>query len=106
MITLTETATSKVTELISQNATKKGIEAKNLFLRVYVAGGGCSGMSFGMALTDQRRDDDVTFETNQIQLVVDPMSNQFLEGAEVDFINHELGSRFKINAPQTQTGQA
>ena len=106
MITLTETATTKVSELINQNATKKGIEPKNLFLRVYVAGGGASGTSFGMALTDQRREDDLIFEANQIQVIVDPMSNQSLEGAEVDFINHELGSRFKINAPQAQVGGA
>jgi iron-sulfur cluster assembly protein len=102
-ITLTDAATEKVTELITTNAEKKGITPESLFLRVYIAGGGCGGVQFGMALTDQKRDDDILVEYPGITLVVDPMSNTYLEGASVDFINHELGSRFKIDAPQAQS---
>lgn len=102
-ITLTDAATEKVTELITANAEKKGIAPESLFLRVYIAGGGCGGVQFGMALTDQKRDDDLLIEFPGITLVVDPMSNTYLEGASVDFINHELGSRFKIDAPAAQS---
>ena len=101
-ITLTETATEKVQELITTNAEKKGIAPESLYLRLYVAGGGCGGVQFGMALTDQKKEDDVIIEFPEINVVVDPMSNTYLEGASVDFINHELGSRFKIDAPAAQ----
>jgi Fe-S cluster assembly iron-binding protein IscA len=87
-ITLTDAATEKVTELITANAEKKGIAPESLYLRVYIAGGGCGG---------------VQVEFPGITLVVDPMSNTYLEGASVDFINHELGSRFKIDAPSAQS---
>ena len=100
-ITLTESAKVKLNELIKVNAEKKNIDPQKLYLRVYVAGGGCGGPQFSMALTDMKRDDDIVMDNSGITVIVDPMSNAYLDGAEVDFINHELGSRFKINAPMT-----
>ena len=99
-LTVTEMAVSKITELIETNAAKKGLEKDSLFLRVYVAGGGCSGVQYGMALTTDKRDDDTIVDVSNIKIVVDPMSITYLDGASVDYIDHELGARFKITPPE------
>ena len=99
-LTVTEMAVSKITELIDTNAAKKGLEKDSLFLRVYVAGGGCSGVQYGMALTTDKRDDDTIVDVSNIKIVVDPMSITYLDGASVDYIDHELGARFKITPPE------
>lgn len=95
-ITVTPMAVTKINDLITTNAEKKGLDKDTLFLRVYVAGGGCSGVQFGMALTSDKRDDDMVFDVSNIKLIVDPMSLSYVQGATVDFIDHELGARFKI----------
>ena len=98
-ITVSEIAATKITELIETNASKKNLDKDTLFLRVYVAGGGCSGVQYGMALTSDKRDDDDLVEVSNIKIIVDPMSKTYLDGASVDFIEHELGARFKISPP-------
>lgn len=102
-IAVTETAVSKINELIVTNAEKKGISKDSLFLRVYVSGGGCSGVQYGMALTSDKRDDDEIVDVSDIKIIVDPMSKSYLEGANVDFIEHELGARFKITPPENSS---
>ncbi len=99
-ITVTEMAVSKITELIETNAAKKNLDKNTLYLRVYVAGGGCSGVQYGMALTSDKRDDDTVVEMSNIKIIVDPMSITYLDGASVDYIDHELGARFKITPPE------
>ena len=99
-LTVTEMAVSKITELIDTNAAKKGLDKNSLFLRVYVAGGGCSGVQYGMALTSDKRDDDTIVDVSNIKIIVDPMSITYLDGASVDYIDHELGARFKITPPE------
>ena len=99
-ITVTDMAVSKISELISVNAEKKGLDKDSLFLRVYVAGGGCSGVQYGMALTSDKRDDDLVIDVSNIKIIVDPMSITYLDGASVDYIDHELGARFKITPPE------
>jgi iron-sulfur cluster assembly protein len=99
-ITVSELASSKITELIETNAAKKNLDKDTLFLRVYVAGGGCSGVQYGMALTSDKREDDETVQVSDIKIIVDPMSKTYLDGATVDFIDHELGARFKISPPE------
>ena len=99
-ITVTDMAKEKIVELIETNAAKKGLDKDSLFLRVYVAGGGCSGVQYGMALTSDKRDDDVIMDVSDIKIIVDPMSMTYVNGASVDFIDHELGARFKINPPE------
>jgi len=100
MIALTETAKEQINQIIDTNATKKGISPKGLYLRVYVAGGGCGGVQFGMAITSETRNDDIVLDNQGVQILVDRMSASYVEGAEVDYINHELGARFKINPRQ------
>jgi iron-sulfur cluster assembly accessory protein len=69
-------------------------------LRVYVAGGGCSGVNFGMALDNNFRDVDTTFDANGIKLVVDNVSIDYLRGASIDFVNDPVkGSGFVVNNP-------
>ena len=69
-------------------------------LRVYVSGGGCCGVNFGMALDNNFRDVDTTFDANGIKLVVDNVSIDYLRGASIDFINDPVkGSGFVDNNP-------
>lgn len=95
-INVSETAVTKINELINKNAEQKGLDRDNLALRVYVAGGGCSGVQFGMALTSEIRPDDETILVSDFKIILDPMSKVQLDGASVDFVDHELGARFKI----------
>lgn len=99
MIVITQTAKEQISQIIETNAAKKGIGTNELYLRVYVAGGGCGGaVRFGMAITSERRNDDIIIDNDGMQIIVDRMSSEYVEGAEVDFIAHEMGARFKINA--------
>ena len=99
MITITETAQKQVKQLILTNAEKKSIEPNSLFLRIYIAGAGPAGLNHGMALTTEKREDDMVIDEGEFKILVDKMSEQYLDGAEVDFVSHELGSNFKIINP-------
>ncbi len=99
MITVTETAINQINNLIQVNSAKKGIEPKGLYLRVYIAGAGPQGINHGLALTTDKKDDDIVLEEGSFQILVDPMSEQYLAGATIDFVSHEFGSNFKINNP-------
>jgi len=61
---------------------------------VYVEGGGCSGFQYGFVLEKEKQDDDILIEQNGITLLVDPLSIQYLMGAEVDYIDDLIGARF------------
>lgn len=93
-ITLTERAVSELRELIVAQA------SPNAALRVWVAGGGCSGLQYGMALDegDPEADDNV-FEQDGIRVYVDPLSLRYMEGSSVDFVEDNLGGGFKIENP-------
>jgi len=93
MITLSERAVVELKGLIEQ-------EAKDAALRVWVAGGGCSGLSYGMALDDGPPEEgDSVFEQDGIRLVVDPLSLTYMAGAQVDYVDESLGGGFKIENP-------
>jgi iron-sulfur cluster assembly accessory protein len=69
-------------------------------LRVYVAGGGCCGVNFGMALENNIRDVDTTFEANGVKVVVDEISMDYLRGATIDFVNDPVrGAGFAVDSP-------
>ena len=75
-------------------------------LRVYVAGGGCCGVQFGMALDNNFRDVDTTFESGGIKLVVDDVSMEYLRGASIDFMNDPVrGAGFVVDSPNAKQGQ-
>ncbi len=77
-------------------------------LRVFVAGGGCCSVQFGMALDNQIRDNDLTFESDGIQVIVDDASMKYLQGGKIDFVNDPRhGQGFIVDSPSAkkETGE-
>jgi iron-sulfur cluster assembly protein len=68
-------------------------------LRVFVSGGGCSGLQYGMAFEQEPRDFDAVVETDGIKLVVDPTSLMYLQGATIDYVDSLMGGGFRIDNP-------
>ena len=102
--TFTEVTTDVVSMSESAGEAVRGIfTQRNLegySLRVYVAGGGCSGVSFGMALDNNIRDNDLTFRSQNVQIVVDDQSIAYLRGAKIDYINDPVrGAGFTVDSP-------
>ena len=97
LIEFTPQAAAKVAELIVEEGNP------NLRLRLYVTGGGCSGFQYGFAFDDQLAEDDTQIITDGVALVVDPMTQQYVLGARVDFEDGLEGSRFVIHNPNAQT---
>jgi iron-sulfur cluster assembly accessory protein len=92
-ITLTEAAAQAVNELLA----KRNLEG--YALRVFVSGGGCSGFQYGMALEDKIRDKDLVYKQHGVQVVVDEISIDYLNGSTIDFVDEVMGSGFKIENP-------
>jgi iron-sulfur cluster assembly accessory protein len=68
-------------------------------LRIAVTGGGCSGFQYNFAIDDTRAEDDLVVERDGATVLIDPMSLDFLKGAEIDFVDDLIGQSFKINNP-------
>ena len=96
MITLQPSAVSKLQELFAEE-NKPG-----LVLRVFVQGGGCSGFSYGFTFDETVNEDDFRLEA-EVPVVVDSMSMQYLQGAEIDYREDLMTSSFVINNPQAQS---
>jgi iron-sulfur cluster insertion protein len=96
-VLFTDSAASKVKELITEE------NNPNLKLRIFVSGGGCSGFQYGFSFDENIADDDTRVERNGVTLVIDPMSFQYLMGAEIDYQEGLDGSRFVIKNPNAQT---
>ena len=96
MIALTDTATTKVRELMEAE------DAPELFLRVAVRPGGCSGLSYEMFFDSERASDDIEATYGTVRVVVDPASAQYLEGASLDYKDGLQGAGFTINNPNAQ----
>lgn len=93
-ITLTPRASSELKELMSSQ------ENPNAALRVWVAGGGCSGLSYGMALDESEPEQgDNVYEEDGVRIYVDPMSLGYMDGSVVDYIDDDMGGGFKIENP-------
>jgi len=75
----------------------------NLKLRIFVTGGGCSGFQYGFAFDDENKPDDVVVEKEGLRVVVDAMSLQYMVGAEIDYEDRLVGSRFVIRNPQASS---
>jgi len=95
-VTLTESAAKQVKEMLT-NPENTG---KNL--RVYVEGGGCSGLQYGMVF-DEKRPDDVAAEFHGVSVLVDPFSANYLRGSVVDFSDALTGGGFKISNPNAHS---
>ena len=96
-IIFSESAARKTAKLIVEE------KNKNLKLRVYITGGGCSGFSYGFTFDEKFKEGDSSFYKNGVQLVIDPMSYQYLTGATIDYIEDLQGSRFVVNNPNAKT---
>lgn len=94
---LTDAAANKVKGLIAEEGNP------DLKLRVYVSGGGCSGFQYGFAFEENQAEDDTVVEKDGVQLLVDPMSYQYLTGAEIDFQESLAGAQFVIRNPNAVT---
>lgn len=93
----TSAAARKVRELILEEGNAA------LKLRVYIQGGGCSGFQYGFSFDEQAQDDDLAIETDGVTLIVDPVSLQYLVGAEVDYTESLHGAQFVIRNPNAKT---
>lgn len=93
LIDFTDNAASKVSALIQEEGNP------NLKLRIFVAGGGCSGFEYKFAFDESVNEDDTVIEKNAVSLLIDAMSFQYLTGASIDYQEGLEGARFVINNP-------
>lgn len=93
LVTITEAAVEKAKALLEARDLPEGA------LRVFVAGGGCSGYQYGMALARSTEADDLILEQGGVRIVVDPESAQYLDGAEIDYVDEVMKSGFSIYNP-------
>jgi iron-sulfur cluster assembly accessory protein len=92
-------------EAVREILTQKKLEGYNL--RVYVSGGGCCGVQFGMALDNVVRDNDQVFHAEGINIIVDNMSLDYLRGADIEFVNDpQHGPGFVVNSPTANAGES
>jgi len=92
-LVFTDNAAGKVRQLIDEEGNP------DLKLRVFVSGGGCSGFQYGFTFEEDKQEDDTAMEKNGVTLLVDPMSYQYLVGAEIDYQENVEGAQFVIKNP-------
>ncbi len=92
-VNFTDAAASKVNGLIQDEGNPE------LKLRVYISGGGCSGFQYGFTFDENFADDDTVVEKSGVQLLIDPMSFQYLVGSKIDYLEDLQGARFVIENP-------
>lgn len=92
-VTLTERAAEEIRGLLERQGKAESA------LRVFVQGGGCSGLNYGMAIDDSVEEDDFVYEIHGVKVVVDPMSISYIRGASVDYVEDVMGGGFKIDNP-------
>ena len=94
-IHLTETAAREIKSIVEQQE----LDSEKIRLRVGVKGGGCSGFSYLLDLTEQQQENDETFEQHSVQIVCDPKSYLYLNGTTIDFKDEVMGRGFVFNNP-------
>ena len=97
MITITESAKSKILDLLAEEGNP------DLKLRTFVQGGGCSGFSYGFTFDEIMNEDDFEVPLGDSKVLIDAMSMQYLEGASIDYKEDLQGSEFKITNPNAQS---
>ncbi|MGH8144821.1 MAG: iron-sulfur cluster insertion protein ErpA [Rhodanobacteraceae bacterium] len=94
---ITNAALTRVRELVREEGNAA------LKLRVFIEGGGCSGFQYGFSFDEARGEDDFVLDRDGVELLVDPLSMQYLEGAEVDYVEELSGAQFVIHNPNAKT---
>ncbi|MCX6382811.1 MAG: iron-sulfur cluster insertion protein ErpA [Armatimonadetes bacterium] len=92
-VTLSETAAQQIRELMESNGKTDSA------LRIFVQGGGCSGLNYGMALDDEIEEGDLVYSFFGVKVVLDGLSYNYIKGASIDFVEDEMGGGFKIDNP-------
>lgn len=93
MITITQSAQTKIADILAEE------NNPDLKLRMFVQGGGCSGFSYGFTLDEMKNEDDFEFSVGPTSVLVDALSAQYVEGAEIDYAEDLMGAEFKIKNP-------
>jgi iron-sulfur cluster assembly accessory protein len=93
-VNLSDNAVTKLKDLIAKHGT-----VETTYLRMYVAGGGCSGFRYGLALDDKLHEGDEVVQANGVRIVIDPNSREYLDGASVDYVESVAGSGFMVSNP-------
>ena len=96
-MTFTDNAAAKVKSLIAEEHNYR------LKLRVFVTGGGCSGFQYGFSFDETVNEDDTVIESKDAELLVDPLSYQYLVGAKIDYVEGLEGARFVVDNPMATT---
>ena len=96
-MTFTDNAAAKVKSLIAEE------DNDRLKLRVFVTGGGCSGFQYGFSFDETVNEDDTVIENKDAELLVDPLSYQYLVGAKIDYVEGLEGARFVVDNPMATT---
>ena len=91
-VTISDRAAKRIAQIVKA-------EAKPTMLRLAVTGGGCSGFQYNFALDDAQLDEDLVVENGEAKVLIDPVSLDFLAGAEIDFTDDLIGQAFKVNNP-------
>jgi iron-sulfur cluster insertion protein len=94
---ISENAVTRIGQLL------KTKDNPDLMLRVYIQGGGCSGFQYGFQFDDEPQEDDISIEQEGIKVLIDMLSLQYLGGAEIDYKDDIMGSRFLVNNPNAST---
>ncbi len=95
---LTETAATKISKLLIDEG-----DPQNTFMRVAVEGGGCSGFQYTFKFDTQKNDDDLVFEKNGIEVVVDEVSLELVHGGTLDYVEELIGSYFQVTNPNASS---
>jgi len=98
LINLTPSAIQAIRDLMEKR------ELDGYALRIFVSGGGCAGLQYGMALEGKTRPEDSTIEIEDVKVVIDEVSIDYLRGANVDYVDDVMGSGFKIENPNAING--
>ena len=91
-VRLTARAAKRISEILSE-------DSGAAMLRLAVSGGGCSGFQYDFCLDDSRAADDLLIERDGARVLIDPISLDFLKGAEIDFVDEMIGAAFRVNNP-------
>ena len=97
MIMITENASTKISTILAEENNPKAR------IRVFVQGGGCSGMQYGFAIEEEQNEDDFEIPAGSLSVLVDSISAQYLTNAQIDYVDDLNGSQFKISNPNAQT---